>query len=46
MHYFAHHLYSVKWEENKENRKINGKMKSVNTVATEFRRTLLKTEKI
>jgi hypothetical protein len=25
IHYFVHPLYSVKWEENKENRKRNGK---------------------
>jgi hypothetical protein len=33
IHYFAHPLYSVKWEENKENKKRNGKRKYVNTVA-------------
>jgi hypothetical protein len=33
IHYFAHPLYSVKWEENKENRKRNGKRKYVNTLA-------------
>jgi hypothetical protein len=29
---FAHHLYSVKWEQNKENRK-NGKRESDNPIA-------------
>jgi uncharacterized membrane protein len=30
---FSDHLYSVKWEENKEKWKRNGKCESVNTVA-------------
>jgi hypothetical protein len=32
IHYFAHPLYCVKWEENKKKRKRNGKRKYVNTV--------------
>ena len=31
--FFAHHLYSVNWEENKETEKEMEKRESVNTVA-------------